>query len=240
MSATNPTKDKYYYKVRARYGHDWREHDTVRMEISVGRAYQEGAKLEAAMEWATAHFKRVVVLVADTQQRYNFMFADPLSEEKAFAKASALGETWIARNEDCLKRANVEIVRWEDVKQDPAYMDAYAAIVKLYDTDKEFKRDVDRGITEHWQRQDLSDGDFHRYFALSKSYALEELAVFSIFYKDQGGISAYPGTLTFTQAMYENKDTNDAPAGFQNAHYTCLNFERRKYEAAQQDYRRAA
>lgn len=222
------THSKYpHYKVRARNGNDWRAQETVRMEISVGRKYQEGEKLKAAMAWATAHFKRVVVLVADTQQRYNFMFTNPLTEDEALNVASEAGDAWIERNAECLNHPAVTIVRWEDVKNDPQYKEAHQAVANLYDHNNRFKRDVDRGITEHWQRQDLSDGDFQRYFTLSKCYALEELAVFSVFYHKEGGISAYPGTLPFTRSMYMNKDAPGVPAGFQNALYTCLNFERR-------------
>lgn len=216
-----------HYKVRARNGHDWRSQDTVRMEISVGREYQEGEKLKAAMEWATVNFKRVVVLVADTQQRYNFMFSNPMNEDEAFESAYAAGDAWLERNAECLNHPVVTIVRWEDVKKSPKYKEAYQVVTDIYEHNNQFRRDVDRGIMEYWQRQDHSDGEFQRYFALSKSYALEELAVFSIFYRKEGGISAYPGTLTFTQAMYTNKDAPGAPAGFQNALYTCLNFERR-------------
>lgn len=235
MFDTRTHNECQHYKVRARNGHDWRAHDIVRMEISVGREYQEGEKLKAAMEWSTERFKRVIVLVADTQQRYNFMFANPLTEDEAFNVASASGDEWVERNVSCLNHPAINVVRWEDVKHYPQYQEAYQTVADLYEHNNRFKGDVDRGIIEHWQRQDHSDGDFQRYFELSKSYALEELAVFSVFYHKEGGISAYPGTLTFTKAMYANKDALDAPAGFQNAHYTCLNFERRKT-----DYKMAA
>lgn len=223
-------KHDFYYKVRARNGHPWQNQNTVRMEISVGREYQEGKKLEAAMNWATDNFKNVVVLVADTQQRYNFMFYKyDLSEKSAFEIAKIAGDQWISRNSNFLNHHNIKIVRWEDIKNNNEYDKAYQEIVEFYNTSDPFKQDVDYGIKEHWDRQDHSLNDKEKYWKLSTQYALEELAVFSLFYAKEKGISAYPGTLTFTRAMYNNKEQEKAPESFRYALYTSLNFERRKY-----------
>lgn len=216
----------FRYKVRARYGQDWRQFDTVRMEISVGEEQHEGKKLQAAFDWAFTHFKHIVVLIADTQQRFDLMF-EGASEQEAFQKALKAGDLWLQRNLEIISRPKTTIARWEDIKQKPDWPALYEKIRNLYKSDDVFSSKVNEGINVHWERQQQPKERFEEYCFFSRMYAIEEIAVLSMAYEIYGGISAYPGTLDFSKAMYESQAIINAPNGFHEANFTSLCFERR-------------
>lgn len=222
MSDTN-----FRYKVRARRGQDWRKFDTVRLEISIGEEQHEGMKLCAAVDWAVNNFKKVVVLVADTQQRFNFMF-EGLPEEEAFNRALKAGDDWLQKYSEILSSPAIEMVRWEDVKQAPEWKDLYRNIKSLYETSPAFAEKVDIGVNAHWKRHSYPPERYDEYRFFSLQYAIEEISVFALVYKKYAGISAYPGTLDFSRAMYESQEVGNVPEGFAGAHFTSLCFEKRQ------------
>lgn len=90
------------YKVKVKHGDDWKLHDTCCLDISVGKNYHEGVKLEATIGWAQHRFKHVAVAVNDTLQRFNAMFTGGMTEAEAAELARQKGDEWILRNKEIL------------------------------------------------------------------------------------------------------------------------------------------
>jgi tRNA-dependent cyclodipeptide synthase len=217
------------YKLRARSKWDWRCFDTVRMEISVGQPYHEGAKLALAMKWARENFSRVVIIIGDSPQRYNLMFRTGFAEANAERLARGAGDDWIARNRDLLD--DIEITRWNDWKADPAYLQNRVGISHLYQGNDEFRLSIHGAIQEFIERRAMGENDRHRFFGLSEQYLLEETAVFATAYAELGGISAYPGDFLKLWEMFIGLDDPSIPIGLTKAHCVRLAFNRYKQAA---------
>lgn len=217
------------YKLRARSKWNWRCFDTVRMEISVGQPYHEGAKLALAMSWARENFDRVVVILGDAPQRYNVMFRTGFAECNAEKLAHGAGDAWLERNRDLLR--GVEITRWDDWKSDPRYIDNRVAVSRLYSDHDQFRGAIHDAITEFIDRRGMGENDRRRFFALSEQYLLEETAVFATAYDDLGGISAYPGDFLKMWEMFIGSSDTSVPSGLTKAHCIRLAFNRLKQAA---------
>lgn len=217
------------YKLRARSKWDWRSFDTVRMEISIGQPYHEGAKLALAMQWARENFSRVVIIIGDSPQRYNLMFRTGFAEPNAERLARGAGDAWIERNRDLLE--GIEITRWNEWKADPAYVQNRAAISQLYQGNDEFRQSIHGAIDEFVERRSMGENDRKRFFVLSEQYLLEETAVFATAYSALGGISAYPGDFLKLWEMFIGLDDPTIPAGLTKAHCVRLAFNRMKQAA---------
>ncbi|MEC9245487.1 MAG: tRNA-dependent cyclodipeptide synthase [Pseudomonadota bacterium] len=217
------------YKLRARSKWDWRSFDTVRMEISIGQPYHEGAKLALAMNWARENFRRVVVIIGDSPQRYNLMFRTGFAETNAERLARGAGDAWIERNQILLH--GIEITRWNEWKADLAYLPNRAAISQLYQANAEFRQSIHGAIQEFIERRSMGENDRKRFFVLSEQYLLEETAVFATAYGALGGISAYPGDFLKLWEMFIDLDDPSIPVGLTKAHCVRLAFNRMKLAA---------
>lgn len=219
MSATD-----FKYKIRARGQWDFRDFDTVRMEISVGQPYHEGAKMEAAMQWAFRNFDRVVLILGDSPQRYNIMFRNGYSEENAQILARGAGDAWLKRNADYIQGA--EITRWDDWKRKPECLINRAMVSRLYMENPAFRATILKAMDEFAQRNRIGGGDLPRYMALTEQYLLEETAVFATAFNELGGISAYPGSFLETWESCINSTDPLIPAGLKKAHWTRITFDK--------------
>ena len=229
MSAIEPLQaPETSYKVRARGNADWRAFDTVRMEISVGQPYHEGAKLEAALEWAGKNFRRTVLIIGDLPQRYNLMFEAGLSATDAAAKAKRMGDLWLQRNALTLARwPDFEITRWEDWKRHPDYLNTRWQVGRLYRDNERFRASMIDALTAKFKRGGYDPDRFEEFKKLSTNYLLEESAVFAIAYNELRGISVYPGSFLEMWDMFVGREVPGAPEGFQYAHCARLQFEKK-------------
>lgn len=198
------------------------------MEISVGQPYHEGEKFRCTLEWAKHRFGKIIILVNDSLQRFNYMFEEGLSEKEAYDKASKEGSQWIARNIAAISTLpDFEIYRWDAWKRSQGYFDDLRKASAIYDTNEEFKTAIDEAISEIWDRRDLPAERRDEFFTLSKDYLLEETAAFSIIYKTFKGISAYPGSFQEMWKMFIDRDVENAPDGLKYSHCLRIDFSRR-------------
>ncbi len=214
------------YKLRRYSPWNWRDFDTLRLEISVGQEYHEGAKLKAATDWARANFNRVVMIVGDTVQGYNIARAGNIALREAFDIARARGDAWLARNARMIE--GFDITRWDDWLQHKDYPANRAAVDKLYETNPEFRNHIHDTIEGFQGRHDPFMRAQDRFVPLSKEFLLEETAVFATAYGALGGISAYPGTFLETWGMFVGREVEGAPEGLKNSHWMRLQFRRRQ------------
>jgi tRNA-dependent cyclodipeptide synthase len=109
--------NSFDYSVRVKNGAGWRPYNRVRLMISVGKEYHEGAKLEAVVNWINRNpsIQEVHVSVNDTLQRHNFEAAG-MSKQEAAQFAKTEGALWMVRNGDILDgiKAKTIITRWDD------------------------------------------------------------------------------------------------------------------------------
>jgi tRNA-dependent cyclodipeptide synthase len=224
------------YAVRVKYGPDWKVFDTVRMEISVGQPYHEGEKLVCTLKWANDRFDKVALLVNDTLQRYNLMFDEGLIEKEAQSRTFRAGDEWIRRNIKPIVKSRASIFRWNDWLASPDYNKSETAVKNLYQTNLEFRNNIEHAISEVWDRRTLKDPDLmprkEEFFENSRRYLLEETAVFSIIYKTIPGISAYPGSFHEMWAMFVDREVPGAPEGLKNSHCVRIDFRRNKKQSA--------
>ncbi len=213
------------YKVRARGMPEWRDHHTVRLEISVGQSYHEGSKLEAALQWAHKNFENVYILLGDSIQHYNLMFELGLSKDEAFTQAIKAGDEWLARHAAALNNFKPTITRWGDWKAAPSYFSVKRSIDKLYEQNHEFSEAVRDAFIGKFVRNDYPEERFDLFQQLSVEYLLEETAIFAVAYEQLGGISAYPGTYLEMLSMFVNQDVEGAPPGLKRAKCVRLTFE---------------
>lgn len=214
------------YKIRARSKWPWRGFDTVRLPVSVGQDYHEGAKLAATTDWARQHFKNKIIILGDAPQRYNLMFKHGYSEEMAMAAALKAGNEWLARNRPYLH--GLTITRWDDWKTHPEYQAAQSRINMLYTINADVHAALHTASTALWERRYAAAGGKEQFFALSEKYLLEETAVFATAYNAIEGISAYPGDFLKIWEIFVDKKGADIPAGLNKAHCVRISFEKLK------------
>lgn len=212
------------YKIRARSKWDWRSFDTVRMEISVGQPYHEGEKFAVAMDWARENFKNIVLIVADTSQRFNVMYHSGCTEQKATEISLQSGADWINRNKQHLYGS--QITRWDDWKKGD-YILNRAAVSRLYAEDSVFHETITQAMAEFSTRHKIGESDMKRYLNLTEQYFLEETAVFATAFDKIGGISAYPGTFLETWEACILSNNPLIPKGLKKAQWARLTFEKR-------------
>lgn len=218
----------YKIKVKSKPANLIGDDAVLRLEISVGQPYHEGEKFRCTLEWARHRFGKIIILVNDSLQRFNYMFEEGLSEKEAHAKASREGTQWIARNMAAIASLpDFEIYRWDAWKRSQGYFEDLYKARTLYNNNEEFKAAIDEAITETWSRRDIAEKRRDEFFSLSRDYLLEETAAFSIIYKTFKGISAYPGSFQEMWKMFLDKDIENAPGGLKYSHCLRIDFSRR-------------
>jgi tRNA-dependent cyclodipeptide synthase len=193
---------------------EWHSYRTVRVEISVGRNYHEGARLEATLDWARKNFDHVVLLLGDTLQRYNLMM-DGLSAEKAYSQSRIDGDAWLERNAHLLQ--NLTILRWDEVTGHTNFADARLKVTSLYDTNDLVQREIRKAIEEVAERREIDQDQTALFNRLSENYLLEEIAGAAIANTLYPGVSAYPGALPGLWDVVNDIAPSTLPQGLSDA-----------------------
>ncbi len=218
----------YKIKIKAKTPNLVDDNNLLRLEISVGQPYHEGEKFRCTIDWAKHRYNKVVVLVNDSLQRFNYMFEEGLSEKEAHSKSLHEGTQWIARNMSAISSLpNFEIYRWDAWKRSENYFSDLHKARLLYQQNADFRAAIDQSIEDIWARKNSDLQRKTEFFELSKNYLLEETAAFSIIYKTFKGVSAYPGSFQEMWEMFINQDIPSAPEGLKYAHCLRIDFLRR-------------
>lgn len=216
------------YAVKVKTGASWQNFDTARLQISVGQAYHESEKLKATFNWVGQRFEKIIICANDTLQRFNFEM-EGLSAEEAFDRAESAGREWIERNIPHIRNLpNYQIHRWEDWRTREDYQQALDEVYALYNDNDEFRAAIDQNVLDFWNRQNRPLSDFERFKELSKSYLLEETAVFSIMYKTERAVDIYPGSTLLPSTIFQGRKIEGAPEGLGMGHFTRIDFKRNK------------
>jgi len=208
--------DSLDHSVRVKTGAGWRSHSRVRLLISVGQNYHEGAKLQAVVAWLNRNptVRDVHVSVNGFLQRHNLIAAG-LPADEAGAQALASETAWIERNAGILaeiKTAGWFMTRWRDWLDRPDFAARLTALAN-YAAEQEAKNAARaaRGLSPLVTLDDVIDQDatgfasrkvdrnadpirYERLAAHSRDYVREELAVFAMQAEELPAAEVYPGS----------------------------------------------
>ena len=232
-----------FYKLDVKNGGRWRYFKTARLQISVGQEYHEAEKFMATMEWVKHRFDKVIICVNDTLQRHNACFAEGIDEKKAFVKADRAGQHWVMRNAEYIKSLpDYQIIRWEEWRNRADYKPQLDEIKKLYMANEHVRNLINETIEEFWARcvkrePDIDPKRFKDFAHHSRTYLLEETAIFFLMYKEQKAADIYPGSrmvpFEIAQKFSTHAPTPDlGPKAFTAVSFTVnKNHERAKKQA---------
>ncbi len=226
------------YAVKVKNGAGWRKFDVARLQISVGMPYHENEKFETTASWVGQRFKKAIICVNDTLQRFNLMYENPgMTEEEALHKTLRAGREWVLRNMRALESLpDFSLHHWEEWKLQPAFSDNKNKIATLYRDNPDFREAISRNIMDHWQRYSKkradSSGalpgaaDYEVFAHYSTQYLLEETAAFGVMYARESAADIYPGTLLIPVKFLQENEVNGAPKGYGDNHHTRIDFVR--------------
>lgn len=190
--------DQFLYAVKIKRAAGWQDHDTARLQISVGQEYHEGEKLAATIQWVKKHFDHTIICVNDTLQRHNFEF-DGMDSIDAYHRSEEAGREWIERNIDLLRAApDATIYRWDQWYKTPEYHQHRLAVDEYYQTSKNFQKIVGNETEGFWKRrqgrEELCNVHKERFRLHTREYLLEECAVFRMMFAQKRAADIYPGS----------------------------------------------
>ncbi|MBV8649627.1 tRNA-dependent cyclodipeptide synthase [Paludibacterium sp.] len=222
------------YAVRVRGGAGWRKFDSIRLMISVGREYHEGAKLAAAVEWINRNenIKTVHVSVADTLQRHN-LIAYGMNEEKAFRVSQAEGALWVGRNHETLSgiKADCKIRRWNEWLENPCFTDIHSKLVwfAAEESGLGLLKTIEADAQGFLQRKTAGGASAPcSLLAHSQRYIFEELAVFAMQCAEMPAAEVYPSPQLQASAYLQGKALPEGLGGLTTRYMARLDFVRKK------------
>lgn len=235
-----PQTGAYVVKVKSGQSTaNWRDFDTVHIQVSVGQPYHEGEKLRATLEWAAARFKCVRIWVNDTLQRHTMMYEHGYDADEARTAARQAGQEWLERNAALLAAVpQLEILRWDSMLNDTDFRYMHFLTAQFYKNNAEFRESLDASILNIWSRRygtvtvagqaESEDEAFHRFAGFSRAYLLEEIAVFSMVSHREKAIDVYPGSLCREMAIFYGREVDGIPPGLNKRAFCRIDFSRSK------------
>ena len=197
-----------------------------RMEISIGQPYHEGEKLRLALDWARNNYKQTIILLGDTQQRFNIAFREGLEINQALKVAYDRGIEWVDRNKSII--GDIEVISWNYFLNHPNFLNTKQAVLDLLDNGSEFQVNLEDAVLDFYERSGVSSSQRDEFMSISREYLIEETAGLAIAYKEYQGFSAYPGSFFDMWGCFIGKKTPKGLEGLSNAHCVRLCFNRRK------------
>ncbi len=223
---SDSTETPYVVSVKKAAGFSQYSH--ARLQVSVGGANHEGAKLAAMVAWMAARFEHVTICVNDTLQRHNLCFEKGLPDAMATSLTHGHGDQWIARHKAILDTLpHYRISRWEEWRSSADYAPLHRDICALYDTQPDMHTAINACVADFWERrckrlgftEDFKLPNFQRH---SRAYLLEEMAVFTLMFRAGVAADVYPGSITLPFAIMEKHLPAAGPAGFGDKVFTHL------------------
>lgn len=186
------------YKVKILKPNNWRKYPVGRLDISVGMPNHEGHKLEATIAWASQRFNHIIISVADTLQRHNYM-AEGMEKEAAYNLSYQKGTEWIKRNQDILE--GTTIIRWEQRLAHPLYAQYTKRTLDHLSMNSAFKYSLREEALSYASRKGLKVTEDRI------NYLVEEISVFDMLFGIEPAADIYPGSVLpfWEQDIYQTK-----------------------------------
>lgn len=176
--------------------------DACFLGVSLENAHFTRPKLEAMLEWIAKRFRRCTLLVGDSIHRITLESTRGFRPETALREALALGDRFIALNDDLVAAFRDRILfRYETcgaVQRSPDYARYHSELRRQYATDEAFRVSVQSFARQYHRRTwDLLDEETRvRRLDRSCDYFLEEFAVFACLRRRGLGVMVYPGAFS--------------------------------------------
>lgn len=221
------------YKVFVKDKCPWQLYKKARLQISMVNPKHDGDKFFALAEWAAARFDHVNLIVSDTLHRHNIAFQVGCDAILARQASLELGEQWLLRNQHAIALIpRKTIIRWDHYTNHSDYNAAHKYIGELYKLNDKFRNSVIEKAHEFSFRNYLGANDNPASDALietSINYILEEIAVFSLMFRDERAVDIYPGSW-FKEVFESLKQIgdNDMLQGFFSAECLRVDFVRNR------------
>lgn len=227
-----------FYKVNVQHSrstHSWTAFNSARFQLSIGQKYHEGLKFQSHISWAAPRFKKTLIMVNDTLQRYGLMFSENISEEEAYNITKKYGNRWLDDHGDIIDtHPNAVTYRWDFWIQHPDFPERLQSIKGLYKTNSLFKNALDKDITNIWNRRVSQNHSlytpekFDHFHHISCMYLFEELAAYSIMFDQEKAIDIYPGSLPEVLNLFMTQTIEGAPQSLSTRAFCRIEFGRNK------------
>ena len=145
--------------------------------VSVGQKQHEDIKLQATLELVTKRFKKCVVMLCDTLQRYNII-AEGFSVEDAYKTSLKRGDIWLKDNKNkCEEYGITDFFRWDYWLNHENFLSFKEKIMTAYENDEIYKQAINESAQEFCERAGRTMDHF---ISFSVDYLIEECAVMLI------------------------------------------------------------
>jgi tRNA-dependent cyclodipeptide synthase len=194
---------------------------TAGLAISMsGHRYHETPYLEACVELINRRFESCFIDLTDRLYEHNFM-AQGMAVDDAREQAIRLGDEWLSRNAEALKRFSipVRVTRWAE--WDGAAGEIGAECQRLYESDANFRNSVDQDAVAFVGRRERSPEERRH----SVNFILEECAVLTAQCRATPHAAIYPGREMSTLSRMRNLEFPDAPRGLERSVYCRVTFD---------------
>lgn len=189
--------------------------------VALGDPDVEGARLEACVEWLSAHFARCAVAIGDTLYRLTLAALHGVDEEDARERALAAGrtfsETYAPLFRQYSDRCAFEIIPLSSLATHPDYARHHAALAARAQSDAGL-RDAIEAIAPRWIGT-LEDLDGRRLpsagaaWQLAEKYLVEEGAALAVLASHGWPLLIQSGAIDRLASMVEGGAVSGAPIG---------------------------
>lgn len=191
------------YNIKATLKHAYSHQDRFKnaecaLPISVGQFAHEGEKFEAIIYTVNSIFRKCIIMVNDSLQRYSIAAHANKSIAELHNQANILGEQWISRNKKIINKLTIphQIIRWDFWLNHPLFTDAQEKINFLYLHDCVFKKIIDDtagNFVKREQKRSIDVGYYYNEaFKNSILYLQEECAVMLLWATKDIDFEIYP------------------------------------------------
>jgi hypothetical protein len=187
------------------------------VSMGIDKILVQGKCLEKIVEAINPIFSKCDIVISDTLQRFNLMLRYPdMSEEKALQVAADIGNNWLEKNENILKKLNIpfKIYKWNDWLNHQDFQRHYEYVCNLMNEEPDFAISIMHSIKEYFKRktkQDDSDVLLNKAMPLAYNFVLEEAAVMLLWCDVGYDFELHPSNrsaaLTYVHKLYY-KDKN--------------------------------
>lgn len=196
------------------------------MGISLHSRNHQGDGLSAMVDWINCQgkFNHVRVGLSDTLNRFSYARDCSVSLKAAYRAVAEKGDEWLSENLNILDRLTMphDLVRWSH------WLDTHTAEVErnralfnqAYEEIPEFRASVDADIFAFLARtnSDHSLDNIDR----CRQYLIEELAVYSVIFRERPATTVYPGKQLNCFAYMREEKPVDLPTAIGNTKFIRL------------------
>lgn len=192
MKTSNYPAPSGRYKLNLVKNKSWKEHSHCRIQMSLRDERYEGDKLLAILEWSSARFEKVTLVLSDTLIRYSLMYKLGISEHKAAKQTKKMAEEWLQRNYFINTFKNVNIIHRDEYLKNPSFCKNFYIIYDSYNNNYLLNQAVNTIVKDFWTHKQNSLGTYEAFAKQGIQHLLEELAAFGCMFNEKA-IDLYVG-----------------------------------------------